>query len=325
MIVVTGAAGFIGSNIVAAINDLGRDDLVLCDRLGQDLRWQNLRKRTFRDMVPPDQLLAQLGRTRPEAVLHLGANSSTTTTDGDELMRVNFRYTLDLVDYCAREGVKLVYASSAATYGDGENGFDDDSSLAALKKLRPLNLYGWSKHLIDKIVAERREMKLPLPPKCIGVKYFNVYGQNEYHKGRMISVVGKNYARAAAGETVDLFKSHREAYADGEQLRDFIYVDDAVAATLWLMDNGPKHGVFNVGTGVASSFRALIEALFKAVGHEPNIRYVPMPEALRDRYQYFSRASLGNLRAAGYKGAFAPVIEGVQRYVRYLESADPYR
>lgn len=157
MIVVTGAAGFIGSNIVAALNEQGRDDLVVCDHLGQDLRWQNLRKRTFRDFIPPNQLLEQLGRIRPQAIFHLGANSSTTTTDGEELMRVNFRFTLDLIDYCAREGVKLVYASSAATYGAGENGFDDESSLCALKKLRPLNLYGWSKHLIDKIVAERRE------------------------------------------------------------------------------------------------------------------------------------------------------------------------
>jgi ADP-L-glycero-D-manno-heptose 6-epimerase len=325
MIVVTGAAGFIGSNIVAALNEHGRDDLIVCDWLRQDLRWLNLRKRTFRDLVAPEQLLAQLAHTRPEAILHMGANSSTTTNDGDALMRVNFKFTLDLIDYCAREGVKLIYASSAATYGDGENGFDDDGSLAALKKLRPLNLYGWSKHLIDKIVAERREKSLPLPPKCIGLKYFNVYGQNEYHKGEMVSVVGKNYARAAAGEAVDLFMSHRDGYGDGEQSRDFVYVDDAVAVTLWLMDNGPAHGVFNVGTGAAASFRALIEALFSAVGREPNIRYVPMPETLRDRYQYFSCAPLGSLRAAGYQGAFAPVEEGVARYVRYLQSKDRYR
>jgi ADP-L-glycero-D-manno-heptose 6-epimerase len=325
MIVITGAAGFIGSNIVAALNEWGRDDLIVCDRLGHDLRWQNLRKRTFRDLAPPEQLLTELSRIRPETILHLGANSSTTTTDADELMRVNFKYTLNLIDYCAREGVKLIYASSAATYGDGENGFDDDGSLEALKKLRPLNLYGWSKHLIDKIVAERREKNLPLPPKCIGLKYFNVYGQNEYHKGGMISVVGKNFERATAGEAVELFKSHREGYADGEQSRDFVYVDDAVAVTLWLMDKGPDHGVFNVGAGGAVSFRELVEALFRAIGRKPNIRYVPMPEALRARYQYFSCASLRNLRAAGYKGAFAPVADGVARYVRYLESTDPYR
>ena len=325
MILVTGGAGFIGSNLVAALNEQGRDDIVVCDRLGQDLRWQNLRKRTFRDFVPTDQLPAYLERVRPEAIVHLGANSSTTTTDADGLMRVNFKYTLDLIDYCAREGVKLIYASSAATYGDGESGFIDDGSLAALKKLRPLNLYGWSKHLIDKVVAERREKDLPLPPKCIGLKFFNVYGQNEYHKGGMISVVGKNYKRAAAGEAVELFKSCREGYADGEQSRDFIYVDDAVATTLWLMDNGPAHGVFNVGTGVAASFRQLVEALFESVGRKPNIRFVPMGEALRERYQYFSRASLDNLRAAGYPAPFAPVSEGVARYVEYLKSADSYR
>ncbi len=325
MIVVTGGAGFIGSNVIAALNEQGRDDIVVCDRLGDDLRWQNLRKRTFREFLHPGELIARLEQDRPEAILHLGAHTSTTATDGDELMRTNFRATVDLIDYCARRDVKLVYASSAATYGDGQAGFEDDGSLAALKELRPLNLYGWSKHLIDKVVAERRERNLPLPPRCIGVKYFNVYGQNEYHKGEMSSVVGKNYARAAAGETVDLFKSHREGYADGEQVRDFIYVDDAVEATVWLLDNGPAHGVFNVGTGEATSFRTLVEALFKAVGRKSHIRYVPMPELLRERYQYFSRAAMNNLRAAGYKAPFAPVEEGVARYVKYLSSADRYR
>lgn len=325
MIVVTGGAGFIGSNVIAALNEQGRDDIVVCDRLGHDLRWQNLRKRTFRDFINPEQLMAGLERDRPEAILHFGAKTSTTTTDGDELMRVNFRATIDLIDYCARHEVKLLYASSAATYGEGESGFDDDGSLAALKELRPLNLYGWSKHLVDKVVAERREKNLPLPPKCVGIKYFNVYGQNEYHKGDMSSVVAKNYRRAVAGEAVELFKSHRPGCADGEQLRDFIYVDDAVTATLWLLDNGPAHGVLNVGTGVATSFRATIEALFAAVGRKPNIRYVPMPDALRDRYQYYSLAKVNRLREAGYTAPFVPVGEGVARYVKYLASADRYR
>jgi len=325
MIIVTGAAGLIGSNIVAALNEQGRDDIVVCDWLGQDLRWQNLRKRMFRDFVFPNDLMDYLSRVRPDAIIHMGANSSTTAADGDELMRVNAKFTLALIDYCAEAGVPLIYASSAATYGEGENGFVDDGSLKALKLLRPLNLYGWSKHLIDQIVAERIEKGLPLPPKCIGLKFFNVYGQNEYHKGGMISVVGKNYENVAQGGGVDLFKSHRAGIEDGGQRRDFISVDDVVAVTLWFLDHGPAHGLFNVGTGVAASFRELVEALFAAVGRPPKIHYVPMPEHLRERYQYYTCASTENLRRAGYAAPFANVMEGVARYASYLGAPDRFR
>jgi ADP-L-glycero-D-manno-heptose 6-epimerase len=325
MIIVTGAAGFIGSNIVAALNEAGRDDVVVCDWLGQDSRWQNLRKRMFRDFIFPEELIAFCQKSKPDAIIHMGANSSTTAADGDEIMRVNTKFTLALLDHCTAAGVPLVYASSAATYGEGENGFEDDNALAALKKLRPLNLYGWSKHLVDLVVAERMEKNLPLPPKCIGLKFFNVYGQNEYHKGGMISVPGKNYEIAAQGGTVDLFQSHREGVEDGGQRRDFIYVDDVVEATLWFLDNGPAHGIFNVGTGAAESFRALVEALFSATGHPPQIRYVPMPGHLRERYQYYTQASIANLRRAGYTAAFARVREGVANYVRYLSHADRFR
>ncbi|SKA25730.1 ADP-glyceromanno-heptose 6-epimerase precursor [Enhydrobacter aerosaccus] len=325
MIVVTGAAGFIGSNVVAALNEQGQDDIVVCDWLRQDGRWMNLRKRMFRDFVFPEKLLEFLAEATPDAIVHLGANSSTMATDGDELIRQNFKFTLSLLDYCTARNVAFVYASSAATYGDGTNGFVDDDSLAAIRTLRPLNLYGWSKHLVDQVVAERIEKKLPLPRKCIGLKYFNVYGQNEYHKGSMISVVGKNHAAVIRGEAVTLFKSHRKDYEDGGQLRDFVYVDDAAAVTTWFIRNGPAHGLFNVGTGVAASFRELAEALFAATGRIPNIRYVPMPDELRDRYQYFTRASAGKLREAGYSTPFASVAEGVARYVHYLNSADRYR
>jgi len=325
MIVVTGAAGFIGSNVVAMLNEQGRDDVVVCDWLRQDGRWQNLRKRMFRNFLPPDELIDFLGKSTPEAVIHLGANSSTTASDGDEVMRVNFRFTLSLLDYCAAQGVSFIYASTAATYGDGSGGFVDDDSLVALKKLRPLNLYGWSKHLIDQIVAERVEKGLPLPPKCIGLKYFNVYGQNEYHKADMISVVGKSYGAAVRGEVVDLFKSHRSDYDDGGQLRDFIYVDDVAAVTVWFLNHGPSHGIFNVGTGLAATFREFAEALFAAVGQVPRIRYRPMPERLQERYQYFTQASIEKLRQAGYKAPFSTVATGVERYVSYLRSSDPYR
>ncbi len=326
MIVVTGAAGFIGSNVVAALNEAGLTDLAACDRLGQDQRWLNLRKKMFREFVFPEDLLGFLGgRHDVEAVIHMGANSSTTASDGDEIVRSNLQYSLRVLDWCASRSVPLVYASSAATYGDGANGFEDGLTLESLQKLRPLNLYGWSKHQFDLIVAERKERNLPLPPKCIGLKFFNVYGQNEYHKGEMMSVVAKNFELARSGGVVKLFKSHRNDYVDGGQLRDFIYVDDVVDVVLWCLRHGPSRGLFNVGTGRATAFRDLIEALFGAVKREPNIAYVPMPEALRERYQYFTEAPMASLRAAGYAAPLAPVSEGVSRYVQYLGGGDRYR
>jgi ADP-L-glycero-D-manno-heptose 6-epimerase len=326
MIVVTGAAGFIGSNVVAALNERGQTDIAVCDRLGSDGRWRNLRKRRFREFVFPEDLTGFLdGRNDVDAVIHLGANSSTTASDGDEIVRSNLQYSTRLLDWCAWRGVPLVYASSAATYGDGSAGFVDGLSTAGLARLQPLNLYGWSKHQFDLIVAERCELGLPLPPKCIGLKFFNVFGQNEYHKRDMQSVVAKNYAAAAGGGEIRLFESHRAGIPHGGQQRDFIYVDDVVDVVLWCLDHGPAAGLFNVGTGRATSFRELIEALYAAAGKPPAIRYVPMPETLRPVYQYFTEASVDGLRAAGYQRPFTPPPEGVARYVKYLASGDPYR
>lgn len=325
MILVTGAAGFIGSNVVAAFNDAGRSDVVVCDWLGQDERWQNLRKRAFRDFVFPGDLSNWLLDAKLEAVIHLGANSSTTARDGDEIMRNNFQASLRLLDWCAARAVPLVYASSAATYGDGSRGFGDGLSLSALRALRPLNLYGWSKHQFDLVVAERVEKGLPLPPKCIGLKFFNVFGPNEYHKGDMMSVVAKNYTTVAQGGEVRLFKSHRPDFEDGEQRRDFVYVRDAADVVLWSLRSGPQHGLFNVGTGQATPFRELIGALCEATSRDERIAYVPMPDALRDRYQYHTQAALDGLRAAGYSAQFTPIRTAVADYVSYLSSEDVYR
>jgi ADP-L-glycero-D-manno-heptose 6-epimerase len=327
MIVVTGAAGFIGSNVVAALNERGTDEILVCDRLGSDGRWQNLGKRMFTDFAPPEDLLARMeARGDVSAVIHLGAISSTTVTDGDEVMRDNYLTTRHLLDWCTERQVPFLYASSAATYGDGERGFEDDWSLAALKSLRPLNLYGWSKHQIDLLVAHRHETGNKMPPKCIGMKFFNVFGPNEYHKGEMKSVVAKMTPVARAGETVSLFKSHRAGIPDGGQKRDFIYVEDVVTVLLWLLDGPVERGIFNLGTGMARSFADLAHATFSALQRAPKIEYVPMPETLRGRYQYFTQASTDRLRAAGYQAPFTPLEESVVRYVQgFLEREDPYR
>jgi len=234
--------------------------------------------------------------------------------------------SLRLLDWCAATRTPLIYASSAATYGDGQMGFSDDWSIAALKKLKPMNLYGWSKHVFDLAVVDRVRRRDPLPPQWAGLKFFNVFGANEYHKGEMMSLVAKRFDDAKAGKVIKLFKSHRPGIADGEQRRDFIYVDDAVAVVRWLIDTPSVSGIFNVGTGKARSFRDLIVAMFAALRREPQIEYIDMPVSIRDSYQYFTEAETGNLRKAGYNGGFTPLEEAVGRYVtRHLDRTDRYR
>ncbi|MFZ0775317.1 MAG: ADP-glyceromanno-heptose 6-epimerase, partial [Xanthobacteraceae bacterium] len=234
MLLVTGGAGFIGSNVVASLNEAGRADIAVNDVLGSDGKWRNLAGRQIADFVPPAELERWLNRRKLDAVIHLGAISSTTATDGDAIMENNFRLSLRLLDWCTTARTPFIYASSAATYGDGEHGYSDDWSNGALKRLKPMNLYGWSKHLFDLAVAERVRRKDPLPPQWVGLKFFNVFGPNEYHKGEMMSLVAKRFDEAKAGKPIRLFKSHRPGVADGEQKRDFIYVDDAIAVVRWL-------------------------------------------------------------------------------------------
>ncbi len=244
MFLVTGGAGFIGSNVVASLNEAGASDVVVNDLLGKDdAKWRNLAKRQVADLVPPAELMAWLDGRKLDAVIHMGAISDTTATDGDLVMENNFRLSLRLLDWCTATRTPFIYASSAATYGDGGEGFDDDWSLEALRKLKPMNLYGWSKHLFDLAVVDRYVKKQKLPPHWVGLKFFNVYGPNEYHKGHMASVLAKVFDEAKAGKPVRLFKSHREGIADGDQRRDFIYVDDAVAVLRWLLDAslGQRH------------------------------------------------------------------------------------
>jgi ADP-L-glycero-D-manno-heptose 6-epimerase len=326
MLLVTGGAGFIGSNIVAALNDADRSDVTVCDFLGQDGKWRNLVKRQLADIVPPAELPDWLKGRRLDAVIHLGAISETTATDGDLVIETNFRLSMRLLDWCTANATPLIYASSAATYGDGAQGFRDDPSLNALKALRPMNLYGWSKHLFDMAVAERAANGDKLPPQCAGLKFFNVFGPNEYHKGAMMSVLARRFDDVKAGRAVQLFKSHRSGIADGDQRRDFIYVDDAVRVVMWLLATPSVSGLFNVGTGTARSFRDLMTAAYAALGAKPNIEYVDMPEAIRGSYQYFTQGEVDRLRSAGYNGGFTALEDAVDTYVKgFLDQADRFR
>jgi ADP-L-glycero-D-manno-heptose 6-epimerase len=326
MLLVTGGAGFIGSNVVASLNEAGRTDVVINDVFGSDEKWRNLGKRRIADAVPPGELANWLDGRKLDAIIHLGAISDTTASDADLVLETNFRLSLRLLDWCAATRTPFIYASSAATYGEGDQGFDDDQTPTALARLRPLNLYGWSKHLFDQVVAERTANRTGLPPQCVGLKFFNVFGPNEYHKGEMMSLVAKRFADAKAGRPIRLFKSYRNNIADGEQQRDFIYVDDVTAVVQWLLNTPAVSGIFNVGTGEARSFRDLVTAMFRALGRPPEIEYVEMPAAIRDRYQYFTRANVEKLRRAGYNGGFTPLEDAVASYVgRHLDQPDRYR
>ena len=326
MLLVTGGAGFIGSNVLASLNEAGCADIAVNDILGRDGKWHNLSGRQLAEFVPPADLMRWLEGRKLEAVVHFGAISSTTATDADLLIETNVRLSLRLFDWCAAARTPFIYASSAATYGDGGAGFSDDWSSGALKALKPLNLYGWSKHMFDLAVVERVARKDKLPPQWAGLKFFNVFGPNEYHKGEMMSLVAKRFDDAKAGEPIRLFKSHRAGIGDGEQKRDFIYVDDAVAVVRWLMATPTVSGIFNVGTGKARSFRDLMTAMFSALGRAPKIEYIDMPASIRDSYQYFTQARTENLRRAGYNADFMPLEAAVKRYVNgYLDRADRYR
>jgi ADP-L-glycero-D-manno-heptose 6-epimerase len=326
MLLVTGGAGFIGSNVIASLNESGRNDIAVNDHVGPDEKSRNLAKRQIAEVVPPGDLFRWLDSRKLDAVIHLGAISDTTASDADLILDTNFRLSLRLLDWCTATRTPFIYASSAATYGDGDEGFSDEWSPAALRRLQPLNLYGWSKHLFDLVIAERCSRGEKLPPQWAGLKFFNVFGPNEYHKGEMMSLIAKRFDEAKSGKPVKLFKSHRAGIEDGDQRRDFIYVDDAVAVVRWILDSPSVSGIFNVGTGQARSFRDLVLAMFRTLGRAPNIEYVDMPPAIRDRYQYFTQCEVENLRRAGYNAGFTPLEDAVAGYVtQFLDRVDRYR
>ena len=329
VVLVTGGAGFIGSNVVARLCEDGWADVAVCDRLRQaDLgKWRNIAKHPIADLFPPEALWSwlEVHGEKVDLVIHMGAISSTTEPDADLIAEVNFGLSRDLYRWCAEHGARLVYASSAATYGDGRLGFDDQDDLPHLMALRPLNTYGWSKALFD-IFAVRHATRGEAPPQWTGLKFFNVFGPNEAHKGPMRSVVAQIWPRVAAGESVKLFRSDNPAYPDGGQLRDFVYVRDVADCIAWLARPGGPNGVFNLGSGKARTFEDLARAVFAAADREPRIEFVDMPASLRGKYQYFTEARMDRLGEAGWNVPSTSMEAGVADYVsRFLSTDDPYR
>jgi len=312
-IIVTGGAGFIGSAIVWRLNELGHDDILIVDRMDETDRWKNLAPLKFGDYLDADDFLEELGHFKKSGtILHLGACSSTTETDADYMIRNNYDYTKFLAEWAVDHDIRFIYASSAATYGDGSAGMNDGTD--DLNKLRPLNVYGYSKHLFDQYAARNGMFD-----KIVGLKYFNVFGPNENHKGDMRSLVNKAFDQINVTGKLQLFKSANPDYADGEFGRDFVYVKDAVDMTLHFLEN-QTGGLFNVGSGRMNTWNALATAIFSALDLPQKVEFIDMPEHLRDRYQYHTQADLTRIRDAGYGGEPTPLSEAVAEYVRnYLE------
>lgn len=313
MIIVTGGAGFIGSAIVAALNARGLEDILIVDELGCDEKWKNLRALGYLDYLEKQDFLDMIlsgnvpGETK--TIFHMGACSSTTETDATYLVKNNFEYTQHLAGWACENDVRFIYASSAATYGDGERGFVDDQG--QIEQLSPMNMYGYSKQMFD-LWAKRKGML----DRIVGLKYFNVFGPNEYHKADMRSFVLKAFEQIRDTGNVKLFKSHDPKYGDGEYVRDFVYVRDAVDMTLFFMDNIKLGGLYNIGTGVARNWNDLVAAVFEAMGKPAKIEYVEMPESIRGQYQYYTQADIVKLRKAGYDKETTSLEDAVKDYVQ---------
>lgn len=320
MIIVTGGAGFIGSAFVAAANAAGRDDIIVVDELGTSEKWKNLRGKHILDYLEKDRFHCLLEQhkfpAKPEAVVHLGACSSTTEQDAAYMMETNYRSTKLIAEWALRENIRFIYSSSAATYGDGSLGFSDADETTL--QLKPLNIYALSKQLIDVWAV-----KTGAAQKMAGIKFFNVYGPNEYHKGGMTSVVYQAFNQISSTGKLRLFKSYRPDFADGEQKRDFVYVKDCCQVLLWFLEQPGVNGIFNLGSGAARTWIDLAHAVFSAMGRRPQIEFIEMPQALREKYQYFTQADVSRLKSYGCPVKFASLEEGIKDYVRgYLMKED---
>lgn len=328
MIIVTGAAGFIGSNIVASLEAEGYENIVIADWFEEGEKWRNVVKRRISAFVAPEDLFGFMDDNIEDikGVIHMGAISATTERNVDLLVERNINFTVDLFEWCTEHEVPFIYASSAATYGASEYDFDDTDTPAALARLRPLNAYGWSKKATDDIFAARAAKGEPVPPQWVGLKFFNVYGPNEHHKDNMRSVAVQLFESLRDDKPIKLFKSYRDDFADGEQRRDFVYVKDCVNTILWFLKNPQVSGIFNLGSGEARSFLDVARGVMNAMGQQSDVEFIEMPEFIRPRYQYFTQAKMDKLRAAGCDVKFHTLEEGIADYVQnYLMQPDTYR
>ncbi len=328
VIIITGGAGFIGSNFIASYMSKYKGKIVVCDIFHSDDKWQNVKNHLVYDFVTPTELPVYLKNNAQEIeiVIHLGAISTTTETNIESIVDNNFKFSTMIFDWCTQNHKRLIYASSAATYGDGAQGFIDGDDPNLLQGYKPLNAYAWSKHAFDRKVAYLKYNDYNLPSQIVGLKFFNVYGPNEYHKGNQMSVAWRAYQQIKQNLPVTLFKSMHQDYKDGEQLRDFIYVNDCCHVMEWFIANKSISGLFNVGTGQSRTFNDLAKSVCTAVGMAENIQYIDLPPALHTKYQYYTEADLANLRAAGYDKEFISLEDGVKDYVQlYLNKDDSYR
>lgn len=326
-ILITGGGGFIGSHLVSQLLLRRTHNIIVCDTFGSDDKWRNLGRHPVHEIITPDAMMGWLDSHRQtlEVVYHLGSISSTTEKNIDLILSQNFNFSVKLWNWCNEHQMRLIYASAAATYGDGSQGFEDSMELDYLMKLRPLSGYGWSKHLFDVHVARAMAQGAVKLPQWAGLKFFNTYGPNEYHKGEQQSVITKIAAHAIQAGRVNLFRSYNKQYRDGEQQRDVIYVKDIAKVLIWLLDNPQVSGLFNIGTGTPSTFNQMAEAIFAALGRKTNIHYVDMPPSLAAHYQYYTQANMSRLLEAGYNGGFMSLQDGIRDYVQnYLLKDDRY-
>jgi len=323
MIVITGATGFIGSNILSSLNELGRDDIILCDSENKNSNLKNIKNRKFSEFIEPTKLMYYLNKNKNiQTIIHMGANSSTIENNYKLMYRQNTRFSKDLWKWSKDNNVRFIYASSAAIYGDGSSGFSDSDSL---NNYEPLNVYAWTKYFFDRYVTNQAHLN-HTPPQWVGLRFFNVYGPNEYHKGTMQSVLKHAFNQHNSDGEVKLFKSYNKDYRHGQQMRDFIYIKDCVSIILWFLKSPEVSGIFNCGTGKARSFNDLILAMYYALNRKPIIKYIEMPENLINQYQYFTQANMLKIKRLGYKNNFYSLEDGVSDYVNnYLLTDKPYR